>query len=99
MNHGVSRETREGASTLNLVAVAQMTRTGKPETVSLTVNDPTRTYDQHTKSTLRAGSDGEAIDRVEHMQERKNNNVTKQNGLTVSLGAASSAFVCLRTRC
>ena len=74
---GVSRETREGAPTLNLVAVAQMTRMGKPETVSLTVNGPTRTYDQHTKPTLRAGSGVGATGRVEHMQKRKNNTEPK----------------------
>ena len=78
MTHdGVSRETREGAPTLNLVAVAQMTRTGEPETVSLTVNGPTRTYDQHTKPTPRAGSGAGATDRMEHMQEQKNNTEPK----------------------
>ena len=50
-----------------------MTRTGKPETVSLAVDGPTRTYDQHTKPTIRAGSDWGATDRVEHMQTQKNN--------------------------
>ena len=38
-NHGVSRETRKGAPTLDLVAVAQMTRTGaKPGIVGLTAD-------------------------------------------------------------
>ena len=75
MTHGVSKDVRTGAPTLSLVAVAQMTRTGKPETVSLTVDGPTRTYDQHTKPTLciRAGSDWRAADSIEHMQKQKNN--------------------------
>ena len=70
---GVSRETREGAPTLNLVAVAQMTRTGEPETVSLTVNGPTRINGQQTKPTPRAGSGAGATGRTKQMQEQKNN--------------------------
>ena len=55
MTNGVSRETLEGAPTLEIVAVTKMIRTGKPKTVSLAVDAPTRTYDQHTEPTLCAG--------------------------------------------
>ena len=54
-----------------------MTRTGKPETVSLTVNGPTRTYGQHTKPTPCAGPGAGATGRTEHMQEQKNNTEPK----------------------
>ena len=77
MTHGVSRDVRTGAPALSLVAVAQMTRTGKPETVSLTVNGPTRTNGQQTKPTPRAGSGAGATGKIEHMQERKNNTEPK----------------------
>ena len=50
-----------------------MTRTGKPETVSLTVNGPTRTHGLHTKPTPRAGPGKGATSRIEHMQGKKNN--------------------------
>ena len=77
MTHGVRKDVRTGAPTLSLVAVAQMTRTGKPETVSLTVNGPTRTYGQHTKPTPCAGPGAGATGRTEHMQEQKNNTEPK----------------------
>ena len=77
MTHGVSRDVRTGAPTLSLVTVAQMKRTGKPETVSLTVNGPTRTYGQHTKPTPCAGPGAGATGRTEHMQEQKNNTEPK----------------------
>ena len=68
---------RTGAPTLSLVTVAQMKRTGKPETVSLTVNGPTRTNGQQTKPTPRAGSGAGATGRTKHMQEQKNNTKPK----------------------
>ena len=77
MTHGVSKDVRTGAPTLSLVAVAQMTRTGKPETVSLTVNGPTRTHGQHTNPTPCAGSGAGETGRTEHMQEQKNNTEPK----------------------
>ena len=54
-----------------------MKRTGKPETVSLTVNGPTRTNGQQTKPTPRAGSGAGATGRTKHMQEQKNNTKPK----------------------
>ena len=54
-----------------------MKRTGKPETVSLTVNGPTRTNGQQTKPTPRAGSGAGATGGTEHMQEQKNNTELK----------------------
>ena len=54
-----------------------MKRTGKPETVSLTVNGPTRTNGQQTKPTPRAGSGAGATGRTKHMQEQKNNTEPK----------------------
>ena len=54
-----------------------MKRTGKPETVSLTVNGPTRTYGQHTKPTPCAGPGAGVTGRTEHMQEQKNNTEPK----------------------
>ena len=77
MTHGVRKDVRTGAPALSLVAVAQMTRTGKPETVSLTVNGPTRTHGQHTNPTPCAGSGAGTIGRTEHMQEQMNNTEPK----------------------
>ena len=77
MTHGVSKDVRTGAPTLSLVAVAQMTRTGKPETVSLTVNGPTRTHGQHANPTPCAGSGAGKTGRTEHMQEQMNNTEPK----------------------
>ena len=57
-----------------------MTRTGKPETVSLTVNGPTRTHGQHTNPTPCAGSGAGKTGRTEHMQEQMNN--TEPNFIT-----------------
>ena len=54
-----------------------MTRTGKPETVSLTVDGPTRTHGLHTKPTPRAGPGKGATSRIEHMQGKKNNTEPK----------------------
>ena len=54
-----------------------MKRTGKPETVSLTVNGPTRTNGQQTKPIPRAGSGAGATGRTKHMQEQKNNTKPK----------------------
>ena len=54
-----------------------MTRTGKPETVSLTVNGPTRTHGQHTNPTPCAGPGAGETGRTEHMQEQKNNTEPK----------------------
>ena len=54
-----------------------MTRTGKPETVSLTVNGPTRTHGQHTNPTPCAGSGAGTIGRTEHMQKQMNNTEPK----------------------
>ena len=54
-----------------------MKRTGKPETVSLTVNGPTRTNGQQTKPTPRAGSGAGATGRTKQMQEQKNNTKPK----------------------
>ena len=54
-----------------------MTRTGKPETVSLTVNGPTRTHGQHTNPTPCAGSGAGTTGRTEHMQKQRNNTEPK----------------------
>jgi hypothetical protein len=54
-----------------------MTRTGKPETVSLTVNGPTRTHGQHTNPTPCAGSGAGTTGRTEHMQEQMSNTEPK----------------------
>ena len=54
-----------------------MTRTGKPETVSLTVNGPTRTHGQHTNPTPCAGSGAGTTGRTEHMQKQMNNTEPK----------------------
>ena len=71
VTHGVSRDVSTGAPTLSSVTVAQMKRKGKPETVSLTVNGPTRTYGQRTNPTPCAGSGAGATSGTEHMQEQK----------------------------
>ena len=77
VTHGVRKDVRTGAPTLSLVAVAQMTRTGKPETVSLTVNGPTRTHGQHTNPTPCAGSGAGTTGGTEHMQKQRNNTEPK----------------------